>query len=111
ILQEEYYEKLEEPARDYLERITASASRMDALITDVLAYSTTAMGKINQMPVDIDQIVTGMVEQCPEFQIHSEAIRIIHPLPLVLGNTALLTQVFSNLLDNALKFMPPGCAP
>jgi signal transduction histidine kinase len=33
------------------------------------------------------------------------------PLPIVLGSEASLTQCFSNLLDNAVKFVAPGVKP
>jgi signal transduction histidine kinase len=35
----------------------------------------------------------------------------IAPLPPVLGNVAALTQCFSNLLENAVKFAKPGHVP
>jgi PAS domain S-box-containing protein len=111
VIEQEYRDKLDEEGRSYLNRIMGSASRMDALITDVLAYSRIAMQQTDLGRVDLDKLVSEIVEQYPQFQERTAAIEIAHPLPSVCGNTALLTQVLSNLLDNALKFMPPGREP
>ena len=45
--------------------------------------------------------------------LHSSKADIIlkEPLPAVLANSAALTQVFSNLLGNAVKFVAPGIRP
>ncbi len=56
--------------------------------------------------MNLDKLVTEIVENYPQFQETAEAIRIEHPLPAVSGNPALLTQIISNLLGNALKFVP-----
>ena len=47
----------------------------------------------------------------PSARQRGAEILIEGPLPPVLGNEALLTQCISNLLSNALKFVPPGTSP
>jgi PAS domain S-box-containing protein len=111
ILQDEYREKLDEVGQSYLARIMASASRMDSLITDVLKYSQLASNQMSFSRVDLDRLVTEIVEQYPQFQEAAAAIHIKHPLPEARGNTALLTQVVSNLIGNALKFVPRDRTP
>jgi two-component system, chemotaxis family, sensor kinase Cph1 len=111
LLEAEHRDKLDENGRSYLARIISSCSRMDALITDVLSYSRIALSRVELQRVNLDQLVPEIVEQYPQFQEASGSIGIERPLPVVMGNKALLTQVFSNLLGNAVKFMPPGRAP
>ncbi len=111
VLEADYGDKLDEQGRNYLARIMSSASRLDALITDVLSYSRIAMSQAELQRVNLDQLVPEILDHYPQFQEAATAVRIEHPLPVVNGNRALLTQVFSNLLVNALKFMPPGRAP
>jgi PAS domain S-box-containing protein len=110
VLEAEYDDKLDDTGRSYLQRIIRSAIRMDALITDVLAYSRIASSETPLAPVNLDKLVTDIVENYPQFQEAAEAIQIQHPLPAVHGNPALLTQIISNLLGNALKFVAPGRA-
>lgn len=52
-----------------------------------------------------------MLDTYPEFQNSSADIRIAGVIPGVLGNKAGLTQCFSNLLGNAVKFAKPGQPP
>lgn len=110
-LEQEYHDKLDEQARDYLTRIVSSSSRLDALITDVLKYSSITMSPAELARVNLDKLASDIIEQYPQFQEAAARIHIEHPLPPVLGNTALLTQVLSNLIGNALKFVPPEREP
>jgi PAS domain S-box-containing protein len=110
-LQQRYTDRLDPPGRDYVRRIMDSAGRMDALITDVLSYSRVSREVADLAPVDLDQLVPNVIEQYPNLHEMAAAIDLERPLPKVFGNTALLTQVFSNLLGNALKFVPHGRAP
>jgi PAS domain S-box-containing protein len=109
-LESEYRDKLDDTGRSYLHRIMGSAARMDALITDVLTYSRITSGETPISRVNMDKLVTEVVENYPQFQEAAGAIHIEHPLPVVCGNPALLTQIVSNLLGNALKFVPPDRA-
>ena len=110
-LQQRYTDKLDPPGRDYVRRIMDSAGRMDALITDVLSYSRVSRAVADLAPVDLDQLVPDVIEQYPNLHELAGAIQLERPLPKVLGNTSLLTQIFSNLLGNAIKFVPHGRAP
>lgn len=111
ILHNEYGERLDAEGRKYLQRIMNSAARMDALITDVLNYSRISQAGVELRPVDLDKLATDMIAEYPQFSESSASIEIQHPLPRVCGNEALLTQVVSNLIGNALKFVMPSRAP
>ncbi|PTY01086.1 PAS domain-containing protein [Opitutus sp. ER46] len=111
ILNEEHGGNLDDTARDYLRRITVSARRLDRLIQDVLNYSRIVREELPLEPVDAGQLVREVVEGYPNLAAARAAIAIDPGLPAVLGNRAALGQVYSNLLDNALKFVPPGVTP
>jgi PAS domain S-box-containing protein len=111
VLREEYGERLDETGLNYLGRIMSSASRLDTLITDVLSYSRVSMNEADLQRVNLDTLVRDLVDQYPQFQEAAACIHVRRPLPVVLGNSALLTQVLSNLLGNALKFVPAGREP
>jgi PAS domain S-box-containing protein len=98
-------------AKGLVEQIAASAERMDALIRDALNYSRSMRRELPLKDVDAGTLLRGMLETYPEFQPAGARIRIEGQLPVVLGNVSGLTQCFSNLLDNAVKFVKPGAVP
>jgi signal transduction histidine kinase len=98
-------------AQEHIHRITRAAARMDKLILDVLQYSRLARSELRLTPVDVHELLRGIVESYPAFQPSEVEIQIDGPLPRVLGNEAALTQCFSNLLGNAIKFVAPGTRP
>jgi len=95
----------------FLRRIGTSAARMDNLITDALNYSRTVRQELAVMPVDVGRLLRGMLDSYPEFQPARAQIQIEGEIPLVFGNEAGLTQCFSNLMNNAVKFVEPGQKP
>jgi signal transduction histidine kinase len=96
---------------EYIRQIVDSADRMDKLITDALQYSGVVREHNEPEPVDADALLRGILESYPEFQLPHANIHIDTRLPVVLGNAAGLTQCFSNLLANAVKFVRPGQTP
>jgi len=101
----------EQEAQRFLRRIQTSASRMDLLITDALNYSRAVRQELPLAPVDAGALLRGMLDSYPEFQPSKAQIEIEGEIPLVMGNEAGLTQCFSNLLGNAVKFVQPGQQP
>lgn len=108
ILVEECSGALDGRHRGYLTRIASAAERMDQLIQDVLTYSVTARQTFPLEPIDIDRLIREIIEQYPVFKSARAKIVIDDRLPPVRGNVAALTQVLSNLLTNAVKFVPAG---
>jgi two-component system, chemotaxis family, CheB/CheR fusion protein len=104
-------EKLDPKNRDYLERIARSASRLDRLIQDVLNYSKIVREQVPFESVDLDRLVRDMIDTYPDWQPPRAEVEIEGTLPPVFGNQAWLTQCFSNLLGNAVKFVAPGTFP
>jgi signal transduction histidine kinase len=111
VLLEECSECLEPTRLEYIRQIVDAADRMDKLITDALQYSGVVRQHFEPEPVDADALLRGMRKSYPEFQPPHANIRIDSHIPVVLGNQAGLTQCFSNLLANAVKFVHPGRTP
>ena len=84
---------------------------MDQLITDVLNYSRVAHADLPLKTVDTARLLREILESYPTFQPPQAIIVLEEKLPPVLGNEAALTQCISNLLGNAVKFVPAGTQP
>jgi signal transduction histidine kinase len=108
---EEWGDKLGAESRDYLERITRAAERMDRLIQDVLTFSRVARTELTLEPVNLDHLLRGILECYPNLQPPQAEIAIEGRFPYVLANAASLTQCLSNLLGNAVKFVARGAQP
>jgi signal transduction histidine kinase len=102
---------LQPDAQMFFQRIRTAARRMDALITDALNYSEVIRRQLPLQPVDISALLRGMLDTYPELQSARAFIHAPSEFPLVYANEAGLTQVFSNLLNNALKFAKAGESP
>lgn len=110
-LLEDHKGKLEPEAQRYLDRIFRAAHRMDLLIQDVLAYSRVSKGEIALHPVNVEKLIEDILVSQPEFQEPRARILVQKPLPAVRGHEAYLTQIITNLLGNAVKFVPEGVTP
>ena len=107
----DYGARLDADARHYLDRIFRSANRLDLLIQDVLSYSRVAKGQIDLQPVDFERLLNDVISTTPEFQEPQARIIVERPLHRVRGHDAYLTQCITNLLANAVKFVPERVVP
>lgn len=106
ILAQEYGPKLDADAHEYLDRMTGAAARLDALIQDVLNYSRISKGDLPLQPVEVCALVHDIVSQYPDLAANRQFIQLNCGEHYVTANLAALTQVISNLVGNALKFVP-----
>lgn len=111
MLLESHGAKLDAEGTEFLNRIANAANRLDLLIRDVLSYSNIVRTELTPAPVDLDALVRDVIRDYPDFQPPKARIHIRDMLPPVMGNEAFLTQCFSNLIGNAVKFVEPGVTP
>jgi signal transduction histidine kinase len=111
LLAEECMDSLGSSSREYLNRIITASARMDRLITDALSYSQIVRHEMPVQAIDVTRLLTGMIDSYPIFQEPRARIEIAPVLPPVQGNEAGLTQCFSNLLGNSVKFVARGTVP
>ncbi len=96
---------------DYCNRIITAAGRLDRLILDSLSYTKSVLQQVPLRPVDLGRLIPNLIDTYPNLQPDKADITIEDPLPVVVGDESLLTQCFSNLLGNAVKFVAPGVRP
>jgi signal transduction histidine kinase len=81
------------------------------LTRDVLVYSKIPRTNLQLEAVALDKLVSDIVQQFRQDESNSAEIAIEMPFLPVIGNESFLLQAISNLIDNAVKFMPPGRVP
>ena len=112
ILLEEYAPQLDERGRDYARRISNAAQRMDTLVQDLLAYGRLAHTAVPVSAINLENEIRATLDQFSgEIQARHAKVDLCPPLPAVKANAAVLNQVISNLLSNALKFVRPDAPP
>jgi signal transduction histidine kinase len=112
ILLEEYAPHLDERGRDYARRISHAAQRMDTLVQDLLAYGRLAHTAVPVSTINLEHEVNAALDQFSgEINARGATAEVCSPLPAVKANAAVLNQIISNLLSNALKFVSPATRP
>jgi signal transduction histidine kinase len=111
-LAEDYAAILPEQGRRFTQRIMAAASRMEALIQDILTYSRMSREEVNLRPVSLDEVVDRVLAQVrSQIDGSGAEISVERPLGVVSAHSPTLQQAFDNLIANALKFVAPGEKP
>lgn len=110
-LMDDYGAQLDDTAREYLERIIRSGTRLDRLVQDILTYSRFARAELDIRPINLEHLVKEIVQHYPALQPPQAEIQIQTPLVNVMGHDGSMTQCVSNLLNNAVKFVPSGKTP
>lgn len=98
-------------ARVYLNKIMAAAEKLDALIREVLVYARVSQGRIEMQPINLERLLSEVLTMYPQLNPPDVELSATLPLHAVNGDETALTQVFSNLLNNAVKFVPSGRKP
>ena len=94
----------EKMASFYLDKINTSARRMVELIKDVLDYSRLDKKDEQLVTTDLNEVLEAVLMDFELLIEQKQAIVRIDKLPTIEGVPRQLSQLFSNLLSNALKF-------
>ena len=111
-LLEDFGDALDDLGREYTSRIVNAAETMDALITDLLAYSRLSRGDVPLQALPLDGVLAAALEHvADEVKRAGAMIEVERPLPAVIGHLTTLVQVVANLVSNGVKFVAPGVSP
>ncbi|MBS7229414.1 PAS domain-containing protein [Flavobacterium psychroterrae] len=98
-------------AQKYIEKIMHSAIRMRTLINDVLNYSKLAKFEEEFTEVNLNEIIDNLILDYDLLMEEKNAKILVEPLPVIQANPLQMTQLFRNLISNALKFSKEDIAP
>jgi light-regulated signal transduction histidine kinase (bacteriophytochrome) len=111
LLARRYEGQLDENADRYIRFAVEGCARMRALIEDLLAFSRVGREDGTTGPVDLHQSVTEVLASHEAAVRESGATISVGDLPVVVGSRSQLSQIFSNLIANAMKFSRPTIPP
>jgi signal transduction histidine kinase len=98
---------IDQTGRRYLKIISDSAARMGRLIDDLLAFSRMNRTEMLLGRVDLSSLVEDVRQELHADRAGASSAWIVHPLPVVEGDAAMLRIVLMNLLSNAVKYSAP----
>jgi PAS domain S-box-containing protein len=104
ILLEDYAPQLVPEAARYLHKVRDNAQRMGQLISDLLAFSRLGRQPLHKRTVKTAQMVRQVLEELHSEQEGRQVEITLGDLLPCRADPALLKQIYSNLLSNALKF-------
>jgi len=88
--------------------IKSSIGKMDRLITAILNLTREGRREFAPERIDVRELIEGIVKTVAHQAAEAEAQIRIAPLPDIVSDRLALEQIFSNLIDNALKYLKPG---
>ncbi|MEI6946321.1 PAS domain-containing protein [Paraflavisolibacter sp. H34] len=102
---------LTDMGRDHLRRMQVAATRMRALIHDLLDFSRVSMEETPWERVDLNGVLQQALFSLKAAMDEKEALVHAGPLPVVRGVGFQLQQLFQNIIGNAVKYGKPATGP
>lgn len=104
--------RLSASGKEFAQRIIKSGSYMDTLLQDLLDYSRLSRAELNLDPVNIETVLNEVLSHCEkEIKDRNALVEIQPALGAVLAHRATLSQILTNLISNAIKFVDPSRRP
>jgi PAS domain S-box-containing protein len=104
LLERRYKGQLDEKADKFIAYAVDGATRMQTLINDLLSYSRVGTSEQDWKSVDCEKIVQNVLNNLHLSIVQSHAVITHDALPKVNADPSQLTQLFQNLIGNAIKF-------
>ena len=111
LLERRYGERLDDDAGQYIGFAVDGATRMRALIDDLLAYSRVERSGVEAQDVDLEDVLAAVLRLLAPAIEEAGATVVSGPLPTVQADPTQISQLLQNLVVNAVKFRHPDRAP
>lgn len=104
-------EKLDGEALEFLDNVISGATRMEALIRDLLIYARTTRIETPTEPADANRSIEAALANLRGAAAETGAIIEFEPLPTLPVHSTQLEVLFQNLISNAIKYRRSGVTP
>jgi two-component system, sensor histidine kinase and response regulator len=104
ILRDDYGDRIDETGRGYIERVLGAASRMDALINDLLELARVTQSDLLRTDVDVSKLSQEAIARLQAAEPARRVEVVVAPDLRVHADRRLCAVVLENLLGNAWKF-------
>jgi signal transduction histidine kinase len=88
--------------------IKSSIAKMDRLISAILSLTREGRREFQAVEIDTRELIEGIIATVAHQASEANAQIRVEPLPDIVSDRLALEQIFSNLIDNALKYLKPG---
>lgn len=88
--------------------IKSSIAKMDRLISAILNLTREGRREFQPEKIDTRELIEAIVSTLAHQAAEAQAEIHIAPLPDLVSDRLALEQIFSNLIDNAIKYLKPG---
>jgi two-component system, chemotaxis family, sensor kinase Cph1 len=106
-----YSKELDRDAQEFIGLAVEGVNLMQNLIDDVLVYSKLDLQGIEWEPTDVGIALNRAMNHLRGQIRETGAIVTFDPMPTIVADSTQLTQLFQNLIGNAIKFSKPDTTP
>jgi two-component system, chemotaxis family, sensor kinase Cph1 len=104
LLEKRYHGKLDQDADEFIGFIVSGTKRMQQLINDLLTYSRINTRRDPLCPMKMEDAVQSAIQDLKYVMEETRGTIKYGKLPLIIADKSQMTQLFMNILGNALKF-------
>jgi signal transduction histidine kinase len=104
LLERRYSDQLDQDANDFIEFAVDGAKRLDAMINDILIYSRVVKKERELTLVNFNKILKQVYINLAASIEETNAEITYDSLPSIITDERLITQLFQNLIGNAIKY-------
>lgn len=101
---EDYEDRLGEDGTDKLQTLMRLTQRMEDLIDSLMHYSRLGRIELRMTTIDLQALVEGVIEVIKISKPEAADFRFPQPLPQIRGDRTQITELYTNLISNALKY-------